>query len=72
MEEVMSRWGSLVEFLLITQKRIWPGSSSFKPDTRLINLAPGGKMLVMGTRLKGAMPAFRSAGMLAALAAATS
>src|SRR3989338_8546807 len=57
----MRRWGSRVEFLLITAKMTSPGESFFKPSVRLMSLHPPGKILDTYTRLQAAMPADRSA-----------
>src|SRR5579859_1361680 len=60
-EAAISRWGSRVEFSLITTKVTWPGLNSFTPSEREINLQRGGKMLDTRTRLQEAMPAERRA-----------
>src|SRR5271170_2179792 len=57
----ISRWGSRVEFSLITQKATWPGLISFSPSAREISLQLGGKIDDTRTILHAAMPAFRSA-----------
>ncbi len=61
MEEAMSRFGSLVALSASTMCRIWPGSRSFTPCSRVMILHRGGKMLVTRTRLYSATPASRSA-----------
>jgi len=54
----MSRWGSLVEFSLITVKATWPGRISFNPSLREINLQFGGNIELTRTMLHAAIPAF--------------
>src|SRR5579875_419623 len=61
MDAAIRRWGSRVEFSLITTKVTCPGFSSLTPSARGIILQRGGKMLETRTRLHAAIPADRSA-----------
>src|SRR5215831_8311208 len=57
----MRRWGSLVEFSLITVNATWPGLMCFKPSLPEISLQLGGKMDETRTILHAAIPALRRA-----------
>src|SRR5215471_20447053 len=61
MPAAMRRWGSFVEFSLMTVKATWPGLMYFNPSLREINLQFGGKIDETRTILHAAIPAFRSA-----------
>src|SRR5215469_12381407 len=57
----ISRWGSRVEFSLITVNATWPGRICFNPSLREIKRQLGGKIEDTRTILQAAMPAFRKA-----------
>src|SRR5579875_1575011 len=61
MDAAIRRWGSRVEFSLITTNVTCPGFNSLIPSARGIILQRGGKMLETRTRLHAAIPAERSA-----------